>query len=148
MTMTHRLAAFLTMFALGCSQSTLDHPSPVLDRGPHQGALRPIEGVNGFIEVAIEPVRDAPSATPKFRVAIYFLDRDQTASLKPMPTEVVMTATWPDAPNPRTIDLTIDPVPGDSAGTAKFVAPPADHKGEPAGTVRDKLGDRAITAAL
>ena len=81
-------------------------------------------------------------------MAIYFLDRDQTGSLKPMPTEVAMTASWPDAPTPQAVDLTIDPVPGDPAGAAKFVAPPSDHKGEPSGTVRGQLGDQAITAAL
>ena len=149
-TTTNCRIACLLFWIAGCSSSTLDpaHPSPVLDRGPHQGALRPIEGANGFIEVAIEPVRDAPSGSPKFRVAIYFLDRDQTASFRPMPTEVVMTAAWPDAPTSETTDLTINPVPGDPTGAAKFVAPAANHQGEPSGTVRAKLGDRAISAAL
>ena len=137
-----------TLLTLGCSQGTLEHPSPVIDRGPHQGALRPIEGAKGFIEVAIEPIRGAAAGSPKFRVAIYFLDADQTGSLHPKPFEVAMTATWPDAPTPATVDLLLEPIPGDPTGLTKFVAPPADHKGEPTGTVRAKLGERPISAAL
>lgn len=146
-----RFALILTaMITLGCSTSGLDpkHPSPVLDRGPHQGALRPIEGADGFIEVVVEPVRDAPAGSPKFRVAIYFLDHDQTGPLIPAPTDVELTASWPNEPTPATTHLTIDPVPGDPAGMAKFVAPAAEHQGEPNGSVRGLIREQAITARL
>ena len=132
----------------GCSASSGDHPSPVLDPGPHRGALRKIDGADGFIEVVTEPVRDAPSGSPKFRVAIYWLDRAQTGSIRPMPTDVVMTAAWPDTPTPQTIDLTIDPAPGDPAGAAKFVAPAVDHRGEPTGTVRARMSNHPVSAPL
>ena len=140
------LAASLVV--VGCSASSRDHPSPVLDPGPHRGALRKIDGADGFIEVVTEPIRDAPSGTPKFRVAIYWLDHAQTGVIRPMPTDVTMTAAWPDAPTPQALDLTIDPVPGDPAGAAKFVAPAADHRGEPTGTVRAKMGNDPISAPL
>lgn len=139
---------FAATLTVGCSSSSTDHPSPRLDPGPHRGALRAISDKSGFIEVVTEPIRDAPSGTPKFRVAIYFLDRDQTSALKPMPTDVAMTASWSDAPAPKTFDLTIDPVAGDPAGAAKFVAPPVDHKGAPTGTISAKLADRAVSATL
>ncbi len=134
----------------GCADPVLnpEHSSPVLNRGPHQGALRRIEGAEGFVEVVTEPVRDAPSGSPKFRVAIYFLNQDRTGPLVPAPTEVEMTATWPDAPTSQTTHLTIDPVPGDPAGNAKFAAPAAEHQGEPSGTVRAMLRETPITAPL
>ena len=110
--------------------------------------MRPIVGEVGFIEVVTEPVRDAPSGSPKFRVAVYFLDPKQTAPVRIIPTDVSINATWTDAPTPQAIHLTIEPVPGDPAGAAKFVAPPANHAGEPSGTLSGKLGDRTITATL
>ena len=125
-----------------------DHASPVLNPGPHRGALRRINGTDGFIEVVTEPVRDAPSGSPKFRVAVYFLDPSQTAPLRSIPTGVVLQAAWPDAPTAQTIPLTMAPVPGDPTGMAKFVAPPADHQGEPTGTLAAHLGDQEITAPL
>ena len=148
MTSTHRLVSFITLLASGCSQSALDHPSPRLDPGPHRGAIRAIDDKSGFVEVVTEPVRDAPSGSPKFRVAVYFLANDQTSALRPVPTDVSLTAAWTDAPTSKTWDLTIDPVPGDPAGAAKFVSPPVDHKGAPTGTVSAKLGDRAVSASL
>ena len=139
---------FVTIVISGCSQTVLDHPSPILDRGPHQGAVRPIAGEEGFIEVVTEPVRDAPRGSPKFRVAVYFLDSKQTAPIGIIPTDISINATWSDAPTPQTVHLTNEPVPGDPAGAAKFVAPPAEHPGEPSGTLSGKLGDRTITATL
>ena len=125
-----------------------EHASPVLNPGPHRGALRRIQGAEGFIEVVTEPVRDAPSGSPKFRVAVYFLDASQTAPLRSIPTGVTLQAAWPDAPMAQTIPLTMAPVPGDPTGMAKFVAPPADHQGEPTGTLSARLGDQPIMASL
>ena len=149
MTSTHRLAPMLfASLALACSQSALDNPSPRLDPGPHRGAIRAIDDKSGFVEVVTEPVRDAPSGSAKFRVAVYFLGRDQTSALKPVPTDVVLKASWADAPAPRTIEMTSDPAPGDPTGSTKFVSPPVEHKGAPTGSVSAKLGDRAISASL
>ena len=135
---------------LACADPVLnpDHASAVLSPGPHRGALRAIEGADGFIEVVTEPVRDAPSGSPKFRVAVYFLDPSQTAPLVPAPTGVELIATWSDSPTPQTIHLTIEPAPGDPTGAAKFVAPPADHKGEPTGTLRARMRDQPISASI
>ena len=151
MTLAQRILGLLiTSLLAGCSSGPLDpaRPAAVLDRGPHQGALRAIEGADGFIEVVTEPVRDAPSGSPKFRVAVYFLDPSQTAPLIPAPTGVDLTATWSDSPTPQTIHLVIDPVPGDSAGAAKFVAPAAEHQGEPSGSLAGRWKDQEIAARL
>ena len=151
MSLNPRLAWMVAITALaGCADPVVnpEHSSPILNRGPHQGALRRIEGAEGFIEVVTEPVRDAPSGSPKFRVAVYFLNRDRTGPLVPAPTDVNITATWPDAPTPATTHLIIEPAPGDPAGEAKFVAPAAEHKGEPAGTLNAQIREQAISATL
>ena len=141
---------WLVVASSGCADPVInpEHASAILSPGPHRGALRQLEGADGFIEVVTEPVRDAPSGSPKFRVAVYFLDQRQTGPLVPAPTEVEMTATWPDSPTPETIHLTIDPAPGDPTGAAKFAAPPAEHTGEPTGTLRARLRDHSISASL
>ncbi len=149
MTSAHRLAPLLCLCLFtGCSQSALDNPSSRLDPGPHRGAIRAIDDKLGFVEVVTEPVRDAPSGSPKFRVAVYFLGRDQTSTLKPVPTDVVLKASWADAPAPRTIEMTAEPASGDPTGAAKFVSPPVEHKGAPTGSVSAKIGDRAVSASL
>ena len=146
----HLAWIWLVIAGSGCSDPVVnpEHASAVLNPGPHRGALRAIEGADGFIEVVTEPVRDAPSGSPKFRVAVYFLDTKQTAPLVPAPTGVEMTATWSDAPTPQTVHLTIEPVPGDPTGAAKFVAPPAEHQGEPTGSLRARIRDQTISAKL
>lgn len=149
MTMIRRLAPPLVALLLGgCSGADPDRPSPVLDPGPHRGALAKVDGAEGFVEVVTEPVRGAEAGGPKSRVAVYWLDRAQTGAIRPEPTDVTLTATWPGATAAAEIHLTAEPVPGDPAGAAKFVAPAADRPGQPRGTVRARLGDRAVSAAF
>jgi hypothetical protein len=147
MRIKHRLALiFLSGIAAGCSSSS--PPPGALERGPHQGFLRPLPDGSGFAEIVVEPITKSSPKAPRSQLSVYFLSRDRTSSLNPVPKDVNIGIIWSDSTPRQTLILSSKPAPDDPAGAARFVSVPGDYDGAVSGTMTLKLGERTISAAF